>query len=95
MRRSSGYVQVLVDEARRRNPSLQLDLADSQQARCFAPECAGRPFFGEKALREHAEAVHTFDEAQDKPQIQRVVRATGFVVARPKMEARRSPKFTG
>lgn len=72
MRRSSGYVAVLLEEARRevektdRSAFLGTGLVTTQ-VRCYAPECAGadgrgRPFFGLHALGEHAEAVHTFDD---------------------------------
>lgn len=71
MRRSSGYVQALVDGAIRRDGLGVSDLAGAgyfrKQVHCYAPECSdsagnGRPFFGVDKLREHAEAVHTFDD---------------------------------
>jgi hypothetical protein len=40
-------------------------------------------------------AVSAFDEPRSKAQIDRVVRSTHFVVAAPKMSARRSPRYTG
>lgn len=61
MRNSSGYVQALVHAARRHAGGDRAWSATTSR-RCFAPECNGRPFFGEKALIEHAEAVHTFED---------------------------------
>jgi len=40
-------------------------------------------------------AVAAFDDAASKPEIQRVVGATRFIVARPRMQARRRPQFIG
>jgi hypothetical protein len=40
-------------------------------------------------------AVAAFDDAADRPDVERVVRATNFVVARPRMVARKSPRLTG
>lgn len=69
MRRSSGYVKVLIDAAHRKVGLMKRDAAATitpLRVECLAPECmdagSGRPFFGTLALREHAEAVHTFDD---------------------------------
>jgi hypothetical protein len=40
-------------------------------------------------------AAAAFDDPRPKEEIDRIVRATGFVSARPKMAARRAPRFTG
>ena len=40
-------------------------------------------------------AVNAFDDAAAKPEIQRVVGATSFIVARPRTRPRRRPRFTG
>jgi rubrerythrin len=40
-------------------------------------------------------AAAAFDDPRPKAEIDRIVRATGFVVARPKMGAKRAPRFTG
>jgi len=40
-------------------------------------------------------AVSAFDDAASKPKIERVVAGTHFIVARPRMEARRRPRLTG
>jgi hypothetical protein len=40
-------------------------------------------------------AVAAFDDAASKPEIQRVVGATRFIVSRPRTQARRRPNFTG
>jgi Ferritin-like domain len=40
-------------------------------------------------------AVHAFDEPASKQEINRVVASTHFIVARPKMTARRKPGFIG
>jgi ferritin-like protein len=39
--------------------------------------------------------LSAFDDPRDKAQIDRVVKSTGFVVAAPKMSARRAPRYTG
>jgi Ferritin-like domain len=40
-------------------------------------------------------AASAFDDPRPKEEIDRIVRATGFVSARPRMAARKSPRFTG
>jgi hypothetical protein len=40
-------------------------------------------------------AASAFDDPRPKKEIDRIVRATGFVTARPAMGAKRSPSFTG
>jgi rubrerythrin len=40
-------------------------------------------------------AVHAFDEPASRQEINHVVASTHFIVARPKMKARRKPEFTG
>lgn len=40
-------------------------------------------------------AVAAFDDPRKKSEIDRIVRSTGFVVAKPKMTARRTPNYTG
>ncbi|HKH18572.1 MAG TPA: ferritin-like domain-containing protein [Solirubrobacteraceae bacterium] len=40
-------------------------------------------------------AAAAFDDPRDKGEIDRIVRATGFVTAKPKMTTRRKPKYTG
>jgi hypothetical protein len=40
-------------------------------------------------------AVNAFDSASSRAEINRIVVSTKFIVARPKMEARRKPEFTG
>jgi hypothetical protein len=40
-------------------------------------------------------AAAAFDDPRPKEEIDRIVRATGFVSARPKMAAQRAPRFTG
>jgi hypothetical protein len=40
-------------------------------------------------------AAAAFDDPRPKQEIDRIVRATGFVVARPRMAARRAPRYTG
>ena len=40
-------------------------------------------------------AAGAFDDPRPKSEIDRIVRSTGFVSARPKMAAERSPRFTG
>jgi hypothetical protein len=40
-------------------------------------------------------AAAAFDDPRPKEEIDRIVRATGFVVARPKMGAQQAPRFTG
>jgi hypothetical protein len=40
-------------------------------------------------------AVHAFDEPASRPAIERIVSSTHFIVARPKLKARRKPRYTG
>ena len=40
-------------------------------------------------------AVNAFDDASPKAEVQRVVGATGFIVARPRTTSRRRPRYTG
>lgn len=40
-------------------------------------------------------AVNAFDDAAPKAEVQRIVSATKFVVARPRTKSRRRPRFTG
>jgi hypothetical protein len=40
-------------------------------------------------------AVHAFDEPASRQQINRIVASTHFLVSRPNMERRRSPRYTG
>jgi rubrerythrin len=40
-------------------------------------------------------AVHAFDQPASRQQINRIVASTHFVVSRPKMERRQSPRYTG
>ena len=40
-------------------------------------------------------AAAAFDDPRPRKEIDRIVRATGFVSARPKMSAKREPKFMG
>jgi hypothetical protein len=40
-------------------------------------------------------AAAAFDDPRPKEEIDRIVRSTGFVTARPKMAAQRAPRFTG
>jgi hypothetical protein len=40
-------------------------------------------------------AASAFDDPRPKKEIDRIVRATGFVVAKPKMSSQRSPSYTG
>ena len=40
-------------------------------------------------------AASAFDDPRPKKEIDRIVRATGFVSARPKMAARRAPRYAG
>jgi hypothetical protein len=40
-------------------------------------------------------AASAFDDPRDKAEIDRIVRATGFVTAKPEMTARRAPNYAG
>lgn len=40
-------------------------------------------------------AAAAFDDPRKKSEIDRIVRSTGFVVAKPEMTARRTPRYTG
>ena len=40
-------------------------------------------------------AVAAFDDPRPKEEIDRIVRATGFVTARPKMAAQQAPRYAG
>ena len=40
-------------------------------------------------------AVNAFDDASPKPEVQRVVGATGFIVTRPRTTSRRRPRYAG
>jgi rubrerythrin len=40
-------------------------------------------------------AVHAFDQAASRPQVTRIVASTKFIVSKPRVQGRGSPKFTG
>jgi len=58
--RDTAYVEHLLTASRQHTQDIAETLKNSQPI-CVAPEC-GRVFRDESALRDHAEAVHTFDD---------------------------------